>query len=76
MAGHVTKMEEVRDYFIILTANPIETRPLGSARHRWEDDIRKYLKEMDASARNWIYSAQNRDYWRVLANLALNLQIL
>ena len=32
-------------------------------------------KEMGISTRNWIDSAQDRDYWGALVNAALNLQV-
>ena len=44
-------------------------------RRRWEDNIRVDLKEISVSARNWVVSAQGRDYWRTLVNLGLNLQV-
>jgi hypothetical protein len=44
-------------------------------RHRWEDDIRMGLKEIGINTRNWFDSAQDRDYWRALANVALNLHV-
>ena len=33
------------------------------------------LKEMGINMRNWIDSGQDRDYWRVLMNAALNLGV-
>ena len=33
------------------------------------------LEEKGINAGNWIDSAQDREYWRVLVNAALNLQI-
>jgi hypothetical protein len=30
------------------------------------------LKEIGINMRNWVDSAQNRDYWRDLKNVALN----
>ena len=33
------------------------------------------LKEIGVNTRNWIDSAQDRDYWRDLVNAALNLRI-
>ena len=47
-------------------------RPLG----RWEDNIRMDLKEIGINTRNWIDSAQDRNYWRALVNAALNLRVL
>jgi hypothetical protein len=31
--------------------------------------------EMGIYTRNWVDSAQDRDYWKVLMNVALNLQV-
>ena len=33
------------------------------------------LKEIGISMRNWIDSAQDRDYWRALVNVSLNLRV-
>ena len=59
----------------MLTNKPTGMRLLGRPRRRWEDNIRMYLKEIGISARNWVDSAQDMDYWRVLVNAALNLRI-
>ena len=32
-------------------------------------------KEIGINADNWIDSAQDRDYWRVLVNVALNFRV-
>jgi hypothetical protein len=60
---------------VLLTGKPTEKRPLGRSRCRWEDNIRIDLKEIGINMRNWIDSAQDKDYWRALVNAALNLQI-
>ena len=62
-AGHVARMEEGRTGFRILKGTPTGKRPLGRARRRWEDNIRMDFEELD------------RNYWRVLANAALNLRV-
>jgi hypothetical protein len=59
----------------MLTGTPAERRPLGSSRRRWEDDIRMDLKEIRIDTRNWVNSAQDRDYWRTLVNPTLNLRV-
>ena len=73
--GHVVRMEEGRNAFKILTGTPTEKRPLGRLRNRWEDNIRKDLKEIRINTRNSVDLAQDRDYWRALVNAALNLRI-
>ena len=44
------------------------------SRRTWEDNIRMGLKEIYVNTRNWIDSAQDRDYWRALMNASLNLR--
>ena len=68
-------MEEGRNAFKILTGEPAGKRPLGKPRCRSEDNIRMYLKEMCNNKRNWVDSAEDRDYWRALLNAALNLWV-
>ena len=43
-AGNVTRMEGGRSTFKILTGKPTGKKPLGRRRHRWEANIRMYLK--------------------------------
>ena len=68
-------MEESRSAFKILTGKPTGKRPLGRLRHRWEDNITMNLKEICINARNWVDSAEDRDYWRALVNAVLNLRV-
>ena len=68
-------MEEGRSAFKILPGTPAGKRPLGRPRSRWEDKIRKDLKEIGMCTRNWVNSAQDRDYWKVLVNVAFNLRV-
>jgi hypothetical protein len=44
-------------------------------RHRWKVNMRIYLKGIGISTRDWVDSAQYRDYWRVFVNEALNLRV-
>ena len=37
--------------------------------------FRMDLEEIGTNTRNWFDSAQDMDYWRVLVNAALNLQV-
>ena len=68
-------MDEGRSAFKILTGKPTGKRPLGKPRRRWEDNIRMDLEEIGINTGNWVYSAQDRNYWRVLVNAALNLRV-
>ena len=75
MAGHVARMEEGRSAFKISTGKPTGKRPLGRPRRRWEGKIRMDLEEIGINVGNWVDSAQDRDYWRSLVNVALNLWV-
>ena len=68
-------MEEDRTAFKILTGKHTVNKPLGRPRRKSEDNIRMDLKEMGVNVRNWVYSAQNRDYWRALVNVTVNLWV-
>ena len=41
----------------------------------WGYNIRIDPKEIGIDTRNWVDLAQDRDYWRVLVNVALNLRV-
>ena len=66
-------MEQGRTAFKILTGSPTRKRLLGRLRRRWQDDIRMVLKKMGINTRNWLDSAQDRNYLKTLVYAALNL---
>ena len=68
-------MEEGRRSFKILTGTPAGKRPIGTPRRRWENNIRMDLKVIGINSKNWVDSAQDRDYWRTLVNAPLNLRV-
>jgi hypothetical protein len=74
-AGHVVTLEEGRRAFKILTDKYTGKRPFGRPRCKWEDNIRVNLEEIGINAGNWVDSGQDRDYWRALVNVTLNLRI-
>ena len=59
----------------ILTGKPIGKKPLERSRRRWKDYIRMDLKGIGINTRNWVDTAQDRDYWRAFVNAALNLRV-
>ena len=59
----------------ILTGKSTEKRRLGKPRRRWEDNMRIDLKEIGIDRKNWVDSALDRDYWRILVNVVLNLRV-
>jgi hypothetical protein len=54
---------------------PEGKRPLGRPRRRWVDNIRMDLEEVGWSDVDWIDLAQDRNRWRALVNLVLNLRV-
>jgi hypothetical protein len=50
--------------------------PLGGQRRRWEDVIGTDLKETDWAGVDWIRLSQDRDRWRAVVNVVLNLRVL
>ena len=67
-------MKEDGSVLKILTGKPTGKRPLGRPRRKWEDNVRMNLKEIGINSRNWLDSAQDRD-WRALVNAALNFRV-
>jgi hypothetical protein len=50
-------------------------RPLGRPRRRWEDNIRMDIQEVGCGDMDWIGLAQDRDRWRAILNVAMNLRV-
>ena len=75
-AGHVARMEEENCVYRVLVGKSDEKRPLGRPRHRWEDNIKMYLQEVDSGGMEWIELAQDRDRCRALVNAVMNLRVL
>jgi hypothetical protein len=58
-----------------LVGKPEGKRPLGRPRHRWMDNIKMDLGEIGWDGRDWIELAQDRDQWRALVNMMMNLRV-
>ena len=74
--GHVTCVGERRGAYRALVEKPEGKRPLGSPRHRWEDNIKMDLQEVGCVGMDWIELAQDRERWRALVNVVMNLWVL
>jgi hypothetical protein len=68
-------MVEKRNAYRLLVGKPKGRRPLGRPRRRWSDNIRMDLVEVGWGDVDWIGLAQDRDRWRALVNLLLNLRV-
>jgi len=73
--GHVAHMGERRGIYRILVGKPGGKRPLGSPRHRWEDNIKMDFQEVGCGGMDWIELAQDRYRWWARVNAVLNLQV-
>jgi hypothetical protein len=73
--GHVARMEEKSNTYRLFVGKAEGKRPLGRPRHRWEDNIRMDLLELGWGDVDWIGLAQDRNRWRALVNLVLNLRV-
>jgi len=58
-----------------LVGKPEGKRPLGTPRHRQEDNIKMGLTEVGVNVVNWIQLAQDRVQWRACVNMVMNLQV-
>jgi hypothetical protein len=59
----------------ILVGKPEGKRPLGRRRRRRVDNIKMDLGEIGWSDKVWIDLPQNRDQWRALVNMVMNLRV-
>jgi hypothetical protein len=67
---------ERRGVYNVLVGTPEGKRPLRRPRHRWEDGITLYLREIGWGGVEWIHLAQDRDQWQAVVNTVMNHQVL
>jgi hypothetical protein len=68
-------MGERRGAYRILVGRREGRRPLERHSHRWEDNNKIDLQEVEWEGVDWIYIAQDRDRWRALVNEVMNLRL-
>jgi hypothetical protein len=69
-------MVEMRNAYNILVGGAEGKRPLGSPKHRLEDNIKMDLKETGWEVVDWIHVAQDRDQWSAFVKTEMNLYVL
>jgi len=74
LAGHTARMgiTEMRIGFLVGKSEP--KGRLGKRRCIWED-IKTNLKEIGWKGLDWDGIAQNRDRWRAVVNMVMNLRV-
>jgi hypothetical protein len=73
--GHVARMGEGRGVYRVVVGRPERKRPVGRPRRRWEDNIKKDLREIGIDGANWIKLAQDRVQWRDFVSTVMNLWV-
>ena len=73
-AGHVACLWERRGLYRMLVGKPEGKKPLERPRRRWEDNIKMDLQQVGCGVVDWIELAQDRDRWRALLTVVMNLR--
>ena len=68
------RMGERRGVYRVLVGKPEGKRPLGRPRRKWEDNIKMNIQELECEIMDWIELTQNRDWWRALVTVVMNLR--
>jgi len=74
-AGHVARIGERGGVNRVLVVKPEGKKPLGRPRRRWEDNIKMDLQKVGCVGMDWVELAQDRDGWRALVTVVMNLRI-
>ena len=67
-AEHVPCMADSRGSCRLLVGRLDRKRSLGRPWHRWEDDIKIYLQEVELGDVDWVDLVQDRKRWRAFVN--------
>jgi hypothetical protein len=62
--------------YMVLVEKPEGKKPIERPRHRWKDNIKMDLEEVECGGMDWIELTQDRESWRALVNAVMNLQAL
>jgi len=68
-------MVEGRGVYRVLVGKPEGKRPLGRPRRRWVYNIMMDHQEVGCGYMDWIGLAQDRDRWRALVSVVMNLRV-
>ena len=71
----MARMGEERGMYRVLVGKPEGKRLLGRPRHRWVNNIRMDLQEVGCGYMDWIGLTQDRERWRTLVSVVMNLRV-
>jgi hypothetical protein len=60
---------------MVLVGRPDGKISFGIPRSRWEDNIKIGIDEVELGGVNWIGLAHDRDSWRAIVNVIINLRV-
>jgi hypothetical protein len=75
MVGACSAYGGRRAVYRVLVGKSEGKRPLGRPRRRRENNIKMDLQEVGCRAMDWIELAQDRNMWRALVKLVMNLWV-
>ena len=74
-AGHAACMGQRRGAYRNLVVKPEGNIPLGRPRRRWDDNIKMDLQEVGCGGMDRTELVQDRDRWRALVNVVMNIRV-
>jgi hypothetical protein len=74
-AGNVARMGKKRGLYRVLVERPKEKIPLDRPRRRWKGNIKMDIQDVECGGMDWIELAQDRDRWREIVNVVMNLGV-
>jgi hypothetical protein len=75
MDGACSSDKEGRGVYRVLVWKCEGKRPMGRPRRRWEDNIKVNVQGAGCGGMDRIKMAQDRDRWRALVNVVINLRV-